>query len=75
MSATVGAAFTVKCFKLFHRVPAADPFSIESLALLARVDASLCCFVWYFGVLLNFIVIFHFHLSSYSPVLMTIIKV
>jgi len=40
-----GAAFTVKCFKLLHRVPAVDWLWIELLAMLARVDVLLlCCF-------------------------------
>jgi hypothetical protein len=43
-----GAAFTVKYFNLFHCVPTVDRISVESLALLARVDVN---FLWFFVVI------------------------
>ena len=40
-----GAAFTVKCFKLLHRLLAVYRLSIERLAILARVFVVLFCVV------------------------------
>jgi len=61
-----GAAFTVKCFKLLHRLLAVYRLSIERLAILARVFVVLFCVViWYASE-------FHFHFTL--PLIITFIS-
>jgi len=43
---TVGAAFTVKCFKLLHRLPAVDGVLIYMFAMLACVDVFFWVVIW-----------------------------
>ena len=43
---TVGAAFTVTCFKLLHRLPAVDGLLIDMFAMFARLDVLFCVVIW-----------------------------